>query len=220
MTEVWFIRHGESIANRGAATETAAEIPLTELGHRQAATVAGLLQKAPDLIVTSPFFRTQQTAAPARARFPQTPHETWAIQEFSYLDSERHKNTNARDRAPFAAAYWEKNDVSHRDSDTCESFADLLARVQDTVKKIEQSPHGFIAVYSHGLFMHTLELALSAPDLPPQEVMKRISHIRVHSHMPNAHIIKARVQAGKLVLSHNDNKPSKGGPKWSRPSPR
>ena len=39
--EVWFIRHAESVANAGARTREAPTYPLSDLGFRQAAELAG-----------------------------------------------------------------------------------------------------------------------------------------------------------------------------------
>ena len=72
-----FIRHGQSTANTGAPSDDIALIALTETGHGQARQLADRWTETPDLIVTSPFLRTQQTAQPTRARFPETPVEVW-----------------------------------------------------------------------------------------------------------------------------------------------
>jgi broad specificity phosphatase PhoE len=70
MAEVWFIRHGQSIANAGQVTEGTASVPLTALGHQQALAVSTLITTAPDLIVVTPYLRTQQTAVPTLEKFP------------------------------------------------------------------------------------------------------------------------------------------------------
>lgn len=85
MPHVRFIRHGQSIANAGAFTADPAGIALSALGHAQAQQLADGLDRAPRLIVSSPFLRAQQTAAPTRLRYPEAASETWPIQEFTYL---------------------------------------------------------------------------------------------------------------------------------------
>ena len=64
MKKIWLIRHGESIANAGEPTQDHAAIPLSEKGLQQAQELALAIPSAPDLIVTSPFLRAQQTAGP------------------------------------------------------------------------------------------------------------------------------------------------------------
>lgn len=70
-----FIRHGESTGNAGVSCHDLATIGLTERGREQARQVAASWAEAPALIVTSPYTRTQQTAAPTIARFPAVPVE-------------------------------------------------------------------------------------------------------------------------------------------------
>jgi len=82
---VIFIRHGESTGNAGVPCHDLGAIELTELGQEQAREVAASWIEAPALIVTSPYTRTQQTAAPTIARFPGVPVEVWPIEEFTYL---------------------------------------------------------------------------------------------------------------------------------------
>ena len=71
-----FIRHGESTANTGLTSADVASIALTARGEGQAGQLAREWTEAPSLIVTSPFQRTRQTAAPTIARFPGVPVET------------------------------------------------------------------------------------------------------------------------------------------------
>jgi hypothetical protein len=70
-----FIRHGESTGNAGVPCHDLATIELTERGHEQARAVAASWTQAPALIVTSPYTRTRQTAAPTIARFSGVPVE-------------------------------------------------------------------------------------------------------------------------------------------------
>ena len=74
-----FIRHGESTGNAGVPCHDLGSIELTERGHEQARQVAASWTQAPALVVTSPYTRTQQTAAPTIARFPGVPVEVWPI---------------------------------------------------------------------------------------------------------------------------------------------
>src|ERR1043165_5780158 len=87
--EVWFIRHGESVANAGGRTTEAGIYPLTELGFRQAEQLAAALAaepKAPELIVHSSYVRARQTSEPTQRQFPSVPVEEWPVHEVQYLD--------------------------------------------------------------------------------------------------------------------------------------
>ncbi|WP_458366939.1 phosphoglycerate mutase family protein [Burkholderia pseudomallei] len=56
-------RHGESAANAGDATDDPASIPLTERGAQQAIAIARRFTSPPGIVICSPFYRAQQTAA-------------------------------------------------------------------------------------------------------------------------------------------------------------
>ena len=71
--------------NAGIPAHDLALLKLTKLGWRQSRDVAAGWTETPSLIVTSPYLRTQQTAAATTARFPDVPVEVWPIQEFTCL---------------------------------------------------------------------------------------------------------------------------------------
>jgi broad specificity phosphatase PhoE len=58
------VRHGESEGNRDRRFTISSDVPLTELGRRQALDAARRIKTKfnPDLIVSSPFFRARQTS--------------------------------------------------------------------------------------------------------------------------------------------------------------
>ncbi len=64
-----FVRHRQSTGNAGMPCNDLALLSLTELGWQQARNAAANWIETPDLIVTSPYLRTQQTAAPTIERF-------------------------------------------------------------------------------------------------------------------------------------------------------
>src|SRR3546814_19964275 len=88
-----FIRHGENTGNAGVPCHDLATIALTERGHEQARAVAASWTQAPALIVTSPYTRTRQPAAPTIARFPGVPVGVWPIEGLPYLHPARWKGT-------------------------------------------------------------------------------------------------------------------------------
>lgn len=115
MSEVWLIRHGESISNANLPTGDPSQSSLTELGAAQAEQIVGAFEDAPDLFVISPYLRAQQTAVPTLTRFPHIPQEIWPVHEFTYLNPTRYHGTIGTDRWPFAAAYWERNDPHEKE---------------------------------------------------------------------------------------------------------
>jgi broad specificity phosphatase PhoE len=172
MKEIWFIRHGESMGNSGLPTLGVAENPLTERGWAQAEAVAERIAHAPDLIVVSPYVRTQQTATPTRQRFPHVPVETWKVQEYTVLAAARYVGTTELERHPWVEAVLERNDPHHADGEGADSFSGLLARIQTMKAACEAVPHQFVTVFTHGRFIRMMlwYLLQGTPDPSPERM--------------------------------------------------
>jgi broad specificity phosphatase PhoE len=157
MKHVLLIRHTESTANVGFKTSMPQDIELTDAGHKQAFALANDIPQKPDLIITSPYIRTLQTASPLIARFPDTLHEQWSVHEFTYLSPIRCQNTTTEQRVPLTMEYWNRSDPYFKDGDGAESFADFIGRVQSARMKIQQRLEEFIILFSHCLFINALQ---------------------------------------------------------------
>ncbi len=167
-----FIRHGQSTGNAGIPANDLSLLELTELGRQQAREVASSWTERPTLIVTSPYLRTAQTAAPTIARFPDAPVETWPIQEFTYLDTERWNGTLSSVRKPFIEAYWKRADPKHVDGPGAESFSTLLCRAEATLDRLNASPDDSIVyVFSHGQFIQAVNMILQFPNHTDEMLM-------------------------------------------------
>ena len=74
----WLVRHGQSASNAGLPAVGAENVPLTELGHRQARALAARVDRQPDLLIVSPFIPAdqhgalQERLASARLAFEKT----------------------------------------------------------------------------------------------------------------------------------------------------
>lgn len=147
------IRHAESTANVGKKTFYPETIELTETGKMQAKEIAEKITDKPDLVVTSPFIRTLRTAEPLLSKFPETKHEQWQVQEFTYISPLKCHNTTMEDRIPLAMEYWEKNDPYYEDGKGAESFASFITRVADCKAMIKNRPENYIIVFSHYQFI-------------------------------------------------------------------
>lgn len=73
MLNIWFIRHAQSQANAGERTADPALIELTALGKEQGSHVAGLFNRAPEMLVASPYLRARQTAQFVADKHPAVP---------------------------------------------------------------------------------------------------------------------------------------------------
>jgi broad specificity phosphatase PhoE len=152
---VWLIRHGQSESNAGAASADPGAAPLTELGREQAERVAGVMPDEPALIVTSPFLRAAQTAAPTIARFPVARREEWPVQEFTYLGHLHHRFTTIEERLPHVTAYWDRADPD-LSMGGAESLAELLGRADACLDRLARQPAGPVAVFTHAMFIRAV----------------------------------------------------------------
>jgi 2,3-bisphosphoglycerate-dependent phosphoglycerate mutase len=155
VTRVWLIRHGESESNIGRTSADPEAIPLTEFGRQQAYEVAQAFAQPPALIVSSPYLRARQTAAPTIARFPEVPVEEWPVQEFTYLGDLHGRTTTTAEREPYVRAFWDRDDPDFS-LGGAESFNDLLGRVNDLMDRLNSERDGPIAVFTHGHFMRAV----------------------------------------------------------------
>lgn len=199
MTEVWFIRHGESESNAGLATTGTAQVKLTELGHEQARKVCAAFSKAPDLIVTSSYTRAMQTAQYTMERFPQVPVKTWETHEFSYLS--RLGTSTIAERRPRARAYWERNDPTYIDGIDAESFEHFIGRIRTMQARIRQQS-GFVAIFGHGFLMKaTIWAHIIGSYHANADYMQRYYAFNRTFEVRNGAIIKAEYLADRTLLS-------------------
>ena len=169
-----FIRHGQSTGNAGMQCHDLATIELTEKGWNQARQVAADWTETPSLIVTSPFLRTQQTAAPTIERFPNVPVEVWPIEEFTYLQPSRWNGTLAADRAPYLVRYWGEADPAYCDGEGAESFGALQRRAEAALERLAALPSpGPVYVFSHGQFIQAVRAVVTESELDDRGKMLR-----------------------------------------------
>jgi broad specificity phosphatase PhoE len=190
MRDVWFIRHAESLANIGEATETPREIPLSPQGLRQADALAETFSDRPDLIVTSPFDRARRTAEPLIRRFADVPVVTLNVQEFTYLSITRSRGTNSAERKPWTAKYWASADPWYSDGDQAESLNEFFARVEAAVRELQAQNFGLAVVFTHELVLKALlwiSLRLGSEISP--ETMKAFHNFMTSFKIPNTAIL-------------------------------
>jgi len=200
MPTIFLIRHGESQSNVGLPTLSPEIVELTDKGWKQAKAIAQFLQEAqliPDLIVTSSYLRTKQTAAPTTLAFSSIPEEQWSVQEFTYLSMWHEENSTTEDRRETVKAYWDLSDPSYVDnpkpgSPIPESFKQFIARVREVRERLEKTELETIAVFSHEQFISALSW-LSQQDLVDlsQVAMRDFRAFLKANPVPNGAIIQA-----------------------------
>lgn len=159
--KAWLLRHGESASNAGLPVSGHGDVPLTALGHEQAAAAAEALHEAPDLLVDSPFLRARESADAIARRWPAARRETWPIQEVTYLSPARCRGSTTRTRQPLVDAYWLRCDPTHVDGPDAESFAAFLRRVQAFHHRLLDLDASFVVAVGHGQFFSAYRYALA-----------------------------------------------------------
>ena len=150
---IWLIRHAQSRANASkdyrADNFSVPSVQLSDLGLKQAEGVINYFDTAPDLIITSSYIRTKQTAKHLIKKYPYVPQEEWDIHEFTYLSLDRCFNTSFGERKPLVDAYWERNEPNYKDGEGAESFVDFTNRTSRAIKTLKTRKEKFIVLFSH-----------------------------------------------------------------------
>lgn len=152
------IRHAESTANAGQITDSPGDFPLSEKGKIQARQLSTQINTIPDLIVISSYQRSHQTALPLIQKFPNVPVEVWPVHEFHFLCDQKYINTTPQERRPFREEYFRRNDNEYVDGPSCESFNQLIERVENFWNRLDRSKNTII--FSHGHFMNAVRMKL------------------------------------------------------------
>lgn len=184
MPVIRLIRHGQSASNAGEVTDYPDTIPLTPLGHAQAALVASCFRRPPRLIVFSSFDRAVQTAAPLCERFPDAPVAVWPVQEFTYLAPRRYHGTTRLERGEAVSAYWKRLDPRWHDGEGAETFVAFWDRVESFLERAAKT-RGPVVIFSHGQFLRGVLLRLLSGTLGCQEAMTRFRAFRQAISWPN-----------------------------------
>ncbi len=209
---IWFIRHGESEANKGLPTGDPASIDLTSTGHQQARSIANTCNEAPSLVIVSHYHRTKQTALPTLEKFAMTP-EVWKdVREFTYLGQLHGQMTTKQQRKPHVNAYWSEQNTEYVDGDGSESFADFLLRTQSVVSRLLCMHERFIMVFSHEQFITAAHWLLVSGNIYKRaditvDTMNCFRYTLTTSPFPNGAILPVSVennkpQCGDIVTSH------------------
>jgi len=183
-----------------------AEIPLTALGLQQAEELAAAWDFTPYRIIVSPYTRTEQTAAPTIARFPEVPVERWGIHEFTYWDRAYWGDSTPEDRVEEVARFWRVCDPEHRyaaveGAGRAESYSDMLQRAETALEKMKEYPAGErVLLFSHGHFMQALRFVLKFPEWSAKEKMENFRSYDERFKIKNGELMEVELENGKWRL--------------------
>lgn len=181
---IYFVRHGQSTANAGGVTMAHAEIPLSELGRRQAALVAQLLEVEPILLLSSTYVRAIETARPfsEKTGCPITPHPL--LNEFSALDAGLIEGMVTAQRRPLADALWEQADPDLRHGPASETFREFSVRVAGFAGEMSHLPRDTV-LFGHGIWFALLCWKLQGFTADDSTGMHEFSRFQRALPMPN-----------------------------------
>lgn len=185
-----FIRHGQSLANAGGVTMAHAEIPLTDLGSKQAKTVASFLPPAPTEILSSPFVRAVETSRPYSEQCAVQVRHAHVLQEFDAIDPTLLAGMTGEQRRPIADAYWTEADPSKRMGVRAETFQEFAARVQDFRTNWMPVLSQEVVVFGHGIWLGMLFWQLIGFKTNDSAAMKAFRRFQLGLPMPNCAVYR------------------------------
>lgn len=146
-TLLYLVRHGETDWNAQRRIQGSTDIPLNDVGRRQAAAAAELLARRRfDAVVASPLSRAAETGAIIAERLALPAPTTYpGLAERSYGEAEGLTDTEVTARYP------------HDDIPGRESRAALLARITETLGEIAvRFDGGVVVVATHGAVIRSV----------------------------------------------------------------
>ena len=202
MKEIWFIRHGESMANAGYKTTDHATIPLTEKGKEQAIIVSKEITKKPDLIVLTKFSRTHETAEPTFNKFNGTKIQILDLHEYNYLAENRCIDLTPKERKPLVDEYFDRCNANFIDGEGAESFVQFHHRIITSLKKLEQKNEEFIVVFTHGNVMRLIWQYINHETKAVNDsIMKDFHGLTTSLEVPNTKIFKTTFDDNTWILN-------------------
>lgn len=189
---LWLIRHGETEVNIGNWSPNPEATPLTALGREQAKNAIAEIGQPPDLLIVSPLGRAKETARFLLDQWPDTPFQTWPVQEFLYLSPRRLQPLNPLARKEEVKRYWQNQDPYYLDGENTESFASFLQRVESFYKEIIKQ-RGFVVVIGHGQFFKAFLLSLEFGFQPTPHWMNLFRQQETTNPIKNGEIIKLKL---------------------------
>ncbi|OOR91961.1 histidine phosphatase family protein [Moraxella bovis] len=162
MKSLYFIRHGESLANAGGTPLPNADIPLTEKGHTQAKDRLAHWQRLgihPSRIYHSAMLRTQQTALPFCQYYDMPTSTLDLLDELNALAFDVIKDISVDARRLMNANWWQTVEPDDRHGVGADSFGGFMKRVDTFIGRID----GFDGFDDNTLFFgHGIWLGLLA----------------------------------------------------------
>lgn len=141
MKSLYFIRHGESLANAGGTPLPNADIPLTQKGHTQARDRLVHWQQLgihPSHIYHSAMLRTQQTALPFCQHYDMTASTLDFLDELNTLAFDVIKDISVDARCQINQGWWQTMELNDRHGVGADSFGAFIGQVDTFISRIDE----------------------------------------------------------------------------------
>ncbi|AQA10625.1 hypothetical protein GCM10009548_38170 [Streptomyces malaysiensis subsp. malaysiensis] len=150
MTDFVLVRHGETVWHAENRYAGRTDVPLTELGHEQAAALgAWAAGRRLDAVLSSPLSRARLTAGPAAAALGLTPRVDERLYELDFGRGEGLTRAEMRERFPAELDAFLADPVAHH-LPGGEHPAAAAARAIACLTDIQrESPDGRVLVVAH-----------------------------------------------------------------------
>lgn len=200
---LYFVRHGQSLANMGAKSLPNAIIPLTTLGHQQAIDLLTFWQShlpCPAAIIHSTAQRAKQTALPFAAAYQLIPSELSCLDEFCCLSYKNIANMMGDSRAKLAQNYWQTADIHHKDGDDADSFSQFLDRVNHFMTIANSLAHNTV-LFGHGIWLGLLAWRLLGCTVTNNADMRHFRQFQTALPMHNTVVYRLTIDNNAMQLS-------------------
>ncbi len=169
MTTLYIVRHGESVANHEDRLAGNRDMPLSDIGRKQAQCTAAFLQAVPlEAVYSSDLSRAMETAAILAAphHLPVFPEP--GLREICGGVWEGLTYPEIAARYPDEYQVWKENiGLSHCPGG--ESALQVQVRVRSAIERIVQRhPEGHLCLVTHGLALRVMEAVWA--QLPPDKI--------------------------------------------------
>ena len=185
---VYFVRHGQSSSNAGEVSVPHAEVPLSALGEAQSIAVAPLLPARPALVLTSPYVRARQTAAPYCARCGVQMHDVDLLHEFDAIAFHLIEGMKGEQRRTVSAEFWGKADPLLRTGEDKETFTEFASRVRAFHDIVLPVLPNETVIFGHGTWIALLIWLQLGFNPLVERGMRRFRNFQQGLPMPNASI--------------------------------
>lgn len=146
----YLIRHGESAYNAVGRIQGQSNVPLTELGHKQADALGRALRGQPiEAIYSSPLDRAYHTAQPIAAALGLPIQTDPGLMELNAGVFQGLLWPEIVERFPEAAARWKTLDPDFRIPQG-ESRRDLMTRALAAIEAVRAREYKHVAIVAHG----------------------------------------------------------------------